>query len=248
MGNEFSTVSNENKRWLKCVLAVNVHARDALLEVLHDPKLGGITSDPKQLYNFFQQKKQQRIINKLIKKVLNQDQVALLLPQNQQTFSSKWDITLICVVIANFSNLPPPTNGWFQPLDLTDVSVSASVVIVRQELRNPLNHGSAKQFNDLSVFEPFWKQIEKVLINFQYSELNKFNDLGADSVDPATFPPHIDSFIKEINKDAEKDKIIKEALKWLVIYNQKSKYDSIKKKFKGYYIPVFLYVKRQERF
>ena len=53
----FCKCVNENKQWLKCLVAVNVHIRDALLEVLHI--LGGIPSDPQKLYDFFADKKQQ---------------------------------------------------------------------------------------------------------------------------------------------------------------------------------------------
>ena len=200
MGNNCSISFDENKQWLKCLVAVNVLTRDALLEVLHDPKRGGIPSDPQKLYDFFQEKKQQDKIKELQKKkVLNPDQVALLLPQNQRTFSEKWDITLICVVIINFSNLPPPTNGWFKPLDAGDISVSAFVVIARSELRNKLNHGTAEDFNDEKTFRPLWQMIYNVLNAFQYTKINDFQDLETDEVDVNIFTPEIDRFMDGVD-------------------------------------------------
>ena len=221
MGNECSVSFNENKQWLKCLVAVNVHVRDALLEVLHI--LGGIPSDPQRLYDFFADKKQQDKIKDLVKKkVLSADQVALLFPQNQRTFSSKWDITLICVVIINFSNLPPPTNGWFKPLDVGDISVAASVVAARQELRNRLNHGTADDFKDEKVFRPFWSKVENSLNTFKYTKMNEFQNLESGDVDLTIFAFQIDKFMNDVGT-ADKKEITLEVLNWLQNDNKKSK-------------------------
>ena len=90
MGNKCSKYVDKNKPWVKCLIAVNVHTQKALLEVPHDPQRGGISSDPQKLYVLFAGNDQQDIIKELRKKrVPNDKQVAILLQQNQRTYSSK---------------------------------------------------------------------------------------------------------------------------------------------------------------
>ena len=226
MGSEFSKSIDENKPLLKCVVAVIVHIRDALIEVLHDPLRGEIPSDPQTLYKFFE--KQQDKIKKLEKKgVLKAHQIALLLPQNQRTFSSKWDITLICVVLISFSKLPPPTNGWSKPRDVGDFSVSAFVVVARNELRNRLNHGTAEDFNDQTIVGPFWVKIKQALKIFKYTKMDDFDNLETGKLDPAIFSSQIHVIMDGVDSESERERIISIAQKWLQDHNEKSKLQSI---------------------
>ena len=224
MGNECSRSFDENKQWLKCLVAVNVHIRDALLEVLHNPLLGGIPSDPQQLYDFFQEKDQQDKIKELAKRrVLSAEQIVLLLSQNQRTFSSKWDTTLICVVIINFSKLPPPSNGWFKPLDVGDISVSAFVLVARNELRNRLNHATASDFNNEKTFAAFWFRIEQSLKIFKYTRINDFHNLESQKVDPTIFASQIGRIMGAVSDKEHVEQIISDVYKWQQDYNEKSK-------------------------
>ena len=225
MGNEFSKGFGENKEWLKCLVAVNVHIRDALLEVLHDPLRGGIPSDPQELYDFFQEKEQQDKIKALKKKrVLNDHQIALLLPQNQRTFSEKWDVTVTCAVIINFSNLPEPTNGWFSKLlDPNDFSVSAFVVVARDEVRNKLIHGTPDEYKDEKIFRPFWSRIDLTLTTFNYKKIIDFYNLDTSKVDQTILLTQIDTIMNDVSGE-DKELIISKALNWLQDYNEKSKF------------------------
>ena len=205
---------DRNSPWLKCLVAFNVHIRNALLEVLHDPQRGGIPSDPVELFNFFQ--RQLKRINKLRKKrnqrnrrpILNSDQVASLLPRNKRTLSRDWNIPLICVVIINFSNLPPPKNGWFRPLDSGDFSVSAFVVVARSELLIRLKDGIPDDFNDVTNFGPFWSKIHDTLKILKYTRIDDFHDLESNMVDLDNF---VVMNIGEIKDDAG-DKIDKKQI------------------------------------
>ena len=227
MGNECSRSFDENKQWLKCLVAVNVHIQDALLEVLHDPLRGGIPSDPQELYDFFHKKEQQDKIKELKKKrVLNDNQVALLLPQNQRTFSKKWDTTVIFVVIINFSNLPEPTNGWFQPLDPNDFSDSAFVVVARNDVRNRLIHGTPYEFEDEKIFRPFWSKIAELLKTFKYTKINEFHNLENGKVHQTILMSQIGRIMDEAGGKKDQEKIISEAFKWLQGYNEKCKLKS----------------------
>ena len=156
MGNEFSSLTNEKKKSIKCHLAVNFHCQQALLEVVHS---NGLPKNEEELYQFFAKaENRNKIRNLQKKKLLKDDQVDLLLPQNQKTYSNKWDITLICVVIINFTNLPPPTNGWKKELDPKDVTVAAFVVMARHS-RNKNNHSTLDSFIDDVEFKDFFTEM-----------------------------------------------------------------------------------------
>ena len=161
----------ENILWIKCMIGFNCHTRKALLQVLHDPQLGGIPDDPIKLYAFFS-KNEDKIKRLERTRVLDADQISLLLPNNPQTFSSKWNFPLICVVITNFSRLPPPIDGWFRPLDPNDDSVSANVEVARQ-LSYMLYHGGY-DFNDEIIFKSFLSKTLQVLNGLQYSHIQEF--------------------------------------------------------------------------
>ena len=218
MGNEFSRLTREHRKSIKCYLTVNLHCQQALLEVVHN---NGLPKKEEDLYQFFNKPENRKKIFKLQKqKVLKDDQVELLLPQNQRTFSNKWDVTLICVVIINFTCLPPPINGWRNPLDPTDVTVAAFVVMARQS-RNENNHSTLATFIDDVVFDAFLKEARKIVVGLKYSQISKFNDLEIDNIDPVFFKNDVTSFMSDIKDSKVKENFITEALHWLKIENEK---------------------------
>ena len=222
MGNEFSTLTRENKRSIKCYLAVNLHCQQALLEVVHDPNYNGVPSNEEDLYQFFAKAENRNKIRNLQRqRVLKDDQVDLLLPQNQKTFSNKWDVTLICVVIINFTDLPPPTNGWRRELDPTDVTVAAFVVMARYS-RNKNNHSTLDSFIDDVEFNDFFIEMRKIVVGLKYTQISKFDDLAIDSIDQALFEKHVASFMENIKNSKEKENVITEVLRWLTKDNEKS--------------------------
>ena len=204
-----------NLPWLKCLVAVNIHIRNALLEVLHDPRRGGIPSGSQELYEFFQEKEQQDKIKDLQeKRVLNSDRLYLLLPQEKRTLSHKWNITLICVVIIYFSKLPPPTNGWFRPPDADD-SVSASVVVARSELLIGHKHRIPDDFND-EIFRLFWSKIHNALRIFKYTKMKEFHDLETNMIDPDKFVVmNIGKIVKNVGDQIDKKQMISDLYNWL---------------------------------
>ena len=222
MGNEFSKLTRENRRSIKCYLAVNLHCQQALLEVVHDPNYG-IPSNEEDLYKFFDKAKNKSKIRNLIKKnLLKDDQVNLLLPQNQRTYSQKWDVTLICVVIINFTDLPPPTNGWRRELHPIDVTVAAFVVMARQS-RNKMNHATLLTFIDDVEFNDFFTEMRKIVVGLKYTQISKFDDLKDDSVDLLLLENDVDLLMDDIKSTKEKKVIIPKVLDWLKKENEKSK-------------------------
>ena len=217
MGNEYSKLLHENRRPIKCYLAVNYHCQQALLEVVHS---NGLPKNEVELYQFFNKAKNIKIIRKLQKqKVLNDDQVELLLPQNQKTFSEKWDVTLICKVIINFTKLFKPINGWKKDLDPTDDTVAEFVVMAR-ESRNKSNHSTLATFLEQAVFDDFLTEMEKIMVGLKYSQIAKFKELTIDSFDQNLFKNDVASFMKNITDPNKKD-IISEVLRWLKEDNEK---------------------------
>ncbi|XP_066923144.1 repetitive organellar protein-like [Clytia hemisphaerica] len=182
MGSEFSSLVNTNKYWTKCVLALNVHGKKALLRVFHNDIGGnyaGLPKDPGQLYNFFNQQKNRKILNKLkSSKTLKQDQFDLILPPNSNLCNSNsFDITLIVLLIITFVNIPVPLGGWKKVPNANDQSLAAFVVLIRN-LRNLILHGSLDDFDE-PYFKKIWKNIKDCLIGLQYDQtmLKDFDEL-----------------------------------------------------------------------
>ncbi|XP_066910651.1 uncharacterized protein [Clytia hemisphaerica] len=182
MGSEFSTLVNTHKYWTKCVLALSVHGKKALLRVFHNDIGGnyaGLPKDPAQLYNFFNQQKNRKILNKLkSSKTLKQDQFDLILPPNSNLCNSNsFDITLIVLLIITFVNIPAPLGGWKKVPKANDQSLAAFVVLIRN-LRNLILHGSLNDFDE-PYFNKIWKDIKDCLIGLQYDQtmLQDFDEL-----------------------------------------------------------------------
>ena len=212
-----STQSNKNT--LKCYLAVNFHCQKALLVVLHN---NGVPSDPVELYKFFNNTNNLDQIRRLEnRKILKKDQVNLLLPQNQRTFSEKWDITLICVVIINFSTLPSPNGGWeIKVPDPTDITASATVINIRQK-RNIMNHASIEAFQDDKTFGDFFTEIGKLLARLKYKNIDQFKAVNIDSINPLLFDPA--SFMKDFQCLKDENDVIEKCLQWYKEEKEKSK-------------------------
>ena len=107
----------EIEHWLRLATFQHDPIKEALLDVLHnasgDPTYTGLPRNKQLLYQELQTN-HHKIIQKLFKKkVLKQDQLDLIFPPNSnETDSSKFDVTLICILIRNCTTLPAPLNGW----------------------------------------------------------------------------------------------------------------------------------------
>ena len=214
MGTEFSRLTQENSRSIKCFLAVNRHLQQALLDVVHDAQYDGIPRDPEELYKYFNRPENIQKIKKLNKNVLKDDQISLLLPQNQRTFSNKWDITLICVVIINFTTVPPPVKGWRVKPDQTDTSTGAFVWTARG-LRNVSNHATLETFLEEVDFKAFFTDIRLIIVGLKYKDIAKFDQLADNSIHQTIFKDDVDLFMNNIKSIKEKEIIECEILDWL---------------------------------
>ncbi|XP_057316302.1 NACHT, LRR and PYD domains-containing protein 3-like isoform X2 [Hydractinia symbiolongicarpus] len=132
-----SNILDDCNEWIRLVTLISHAGTSALRDIFHDPSHGGKSRDPFQLY---QDLKPYR--NKL-KKLLKKDEFELVYPSSQQTFSVKFDITILCVLIINCTNVPAPTTGWLRKPNQSDWSIGACIVRLRR-MRNKMMHFAGK--------------------------------------------------------------------------------------------------------
>ncbi|XP_066934858.1 uncharacterized protein [Clytia hemisphaerica] len=181
----FKTVAaaiKEIENWLRLATFLHEPLKDALLGLLHnttnDPTYTGLPSVPADLYKtFFARRKQ---INNLVKKgILHKDQVDLLLPNdgNNQTFSDKFDVTLIALCIRSFLNLPAPLNGWNKDPLPTDKTKTASVKRALK-WRNKVQHAVPKDIDNAEL-NKMWVEgtqiIQDLGSNYKTQQLRKIS-------------------------------------------------------------------------
>ena len=75
--------------------------------------------------------------------------------------ADKFDITLLNLLIREFSNLPTPANGWNKLPDETDDSIQANIATIKF-LRNEVLHSSSTDISE-SEFEEKWNLISSSL-------------------------------------------------------------------------------------
>ena len=96
--------------------------------------------------------------------------------------ADKFDITLLNLLIREFSNLPTPANGWNKLPDETDDSIQANIATIKF-LRNEVLHSSSTDISE-SEFEEKWNLIssslERILL---YIHKEKTLSLKNDPID-----------------------------------------------------------------
>ncbi|XP_066928302.1 uncharacterized protein [Clytia hemisphaerica] len=165
--------------WLRLATFLHGPLKSFLLHVLHnlsnDPTYNGLPQDPQKLYQELSTPANRKKINDLKngtngkKKVLQQDQVdALRPPTGNATDSSQFDVTLICILIINFTNLPAPLKGWKNKNPpATDLSIGAFVIRAR-EWRNYIHHTDPDKINQ-AQFNQKWTEGEQIINNLGFT-------------------------------------------------------------------------------
>ena len=177
----------EIEYWLRLATFMHHPLKQALLNVLHNtsnnPSYIGLPRDPTDLYRELSTKHYATIQRLVAKKVLQKDQLELLLPPNKtSTDSQQFDITLITLLIANCTTLPAPVNGWRskdKPLD-TDLSIAADAVRGRK-WRNYVHHTDPADIDE-ATFNTKWD--EGVRIVNRLGLICDTNKLKTMSLDP----------------------------------------------------------------
>ena len=100
---------------------------------------------------------------------MQKDQIDKLLPPNSNaTDSSEFDVTLLCILIINFTTLPAPANGWGDKNPpLMDISIAAFVIRAR-EWRNFIHHTEPNKITE-AVFNQKWREGEKIINNLGFT-------------------------------------------------------------------------------
>ena len=138
--------------WLHLATLLHGPLKENFLRILHnkknDPSYQGLPEDPAELFKELSTTHKNKI-NKLVReKVLNKNDLKILLPKNGETHSSQFDITLITVLIINCTTLQPPRDGWNQKKPpINDPSVAANILLGRI-WRNFLNHTDAYSIDE----------------------------------------------------------------------------------------------------
>ncbi|XP_057298061.1 uncharacterized protein LOC130628994 [Hydractinia symbiolongicarpus] len=165
-GSSHHALITNNEYQIKLVTLLN-ECCDHLREILHDPARGNMPRDKKQLYLSLKQYKKHL-------KHLKKDQLEIVFPQDKETDSELFDITILCDVLINCCNgIQAPIGGWrTRKPQQNDFSVGADIIRIRNE-RNNVMHGramSSAQYNQL------WNAIEGILRRLGY-DITKIKDL-----------------------------------------------------------------------
>ena len=129
-----TTKEQNNKTRLQLFLQLG---QEALLNNFHDNDTQSFSRDPHKLYIELQQKKPQ--INRLKNQgVLKPDQYHLLIPLSGDTVdSTKFDITLLMILLTNFCGFKYPMRNWIP--QQTDTDTFANIIRVKH-LRDQMAH------------------------------------------------------------------------------------------------------------
>ena len=177
----------EIEHWLRLSTFLHGPLKQSLLQILHntanDPIYDGLPTDSHLLYQELQTIHLNKINTLKRRRILKQDQIDLIFPLNDnKTDSSKFDITLICILIRNCCNgLPPPLNGWDDKKPPAhDPSIAANVIRAR-EWRNYVHHTDPKDIDQLT-FGNKWLESTQIINNLGYHY--KASQLKTISLDP----------------------------------------------------------------
>jgi len=184
MSSSRAEVTENSEYWIKLNLAVDIHVKAALLNILHnhgdDPSYVGLSRNPALLHQHLLQFKRTR--EHALRSVLKPDHWSTLCPADGQPNPIDWDVTLIIVVVINILSLPPPQGGWKQQKPrASDTSLSALVLICRW-IRNRIKHATIQEFQNSQQFQTMWSLIRRVLANLNYQNLDNFEEIGSSSL------------------------------------------------------------------
>ena len=118
--------------------------------------------DPATLFNQLNEPANRRILNDLKKKrVLKEDQYLLLFPSSGLTDSSKFDMTLLSLLVRSICGYQEPTTGWNKDPDDADESDIADSIRFTLS-RNRIKHHPLSTPRD--KFKDSYNYLEKALL------------------------------------------------------------------------------------
>ncbi|XP_046857782.1 uncharacterized protein LOC124451196 [Xenia sp. Carnegie-2017] len=146
------------------------------------------------------------------KKVVNKEQWNLLYPSNNTPEISKFDISLLTVLLRNICGLTAPHGGWDDPSS-SDSSISASIARILFYRNKVYGHITTTSVND-SEFEYLWQEISKALVGLGIRQ-NEIDELKEASLsdDEANYIEMIKEWYKTEEQLLDVTEEIKEDVK-----------------------------------
>ena len=97
-------------------------------------------------------------------RILNPTQWLKLFPSCPSSVSSQnFDVSLLMVLLRNFSGLTPPATGWNSPPPAMDTSTEADIIRIKVFRDEVYGHAS-KAYVDDHTFNEYWYDIQQALI------------------------------------------------------------------------------------
>ena len=141
-------------------------------------------------------------------KILNSTQWEKLYPSYQSPVSSRnFDVTLLMVLLRNFSGLKPPATGWNKPPPATDTSPAADIIRVRV-FRDEIYDHARKAYIDNHTFYEYWQDIQQTLMRLGGDRYGPdIEELKVDCMDP-DIELHYQELLKQwIEEESKIDEI-----------------------------------------
>ena len=198
--------------WMRLSVVIQVCLKEALLAILHDPTIGGLSRNKFDLHSAlvrFKKLKEKDLVKEIKPYQWNimchtcTVQCPPICPDCGVAKSEDFDITCIIILIIHATWLPPPSGrqGWKQkspnPLDTS----KAAFILRARQLRNWIFHSS---LCGQDSFEDKWMELEDILIGLAYQNMARFQDMKTASLDP--FLLQEITLLKELYENLEEGK------------------------------------------
>ena len=173
-----SKLFKEYDYWIRCIIYINHHIRDALMDILHDEK-HGLPRDPDELYKNLDKeynKSKKNKFRKYFDEVRNKIEGPILMPSNKKSDSKKWDNMVIVRMITIFrKDIKQPVDGWSaKKPDDKDYPLPAFLILAREE-RNLYFHSVICKMT-LKDFTSRKEDIRNILVGLGYKNIQEFDE------------------------------------------------------------------------
>lgn len=134
-------------------------------------------------------------------KILNSTQWEKLYPSCSSSVTSRnFDITLLMLLLRNFSGLKPPATGWNSPPPPKDTSTEADIIRVRVFRDEIFDHARKAYVEDHAFYE-YWQDIQQTLIRLGGERYGPLIDkLKVECIDP-DIGLHYQELLKQWKED-----------------------------------------------
>ena len=176
-----SKLFNDYDHWIRCVIDINHHVRNALLDILHD-EINGLPRDPTELYKKLSEEYNKSGNNKFQKYfdgVKDKIEGAVLMPSCKKSNSKNWDNTLIVRMISIFRKdikTPKGKGGWSTKTPDEDDFPLPAYVILAREIRNLFFHSTMDDFKPLCEYKSKKEDIRNILVGLGYKNMLEFDE------------------------------------------------------------------------